>query len=406
MNVQKLKQDFPIFERKIQGKRLVYLDNAATTQKPWQVCEEMDVYYCHSNANIHRGVHSLAEEATKMYEDVRKKVWKFVDGDDDGAVVFTRNATEGINLVAQSYALPRLKAGDQIVLTEMEHHANLLPWQRVARATGAELVYIPVNDTGELVRNWREYITEKAKIVSVCHVSNLLGTINPIKEICDLARHVGAISVVDAAQSAPHMQLHMSSMKPDFVVFSGHKILGPTGVGVLYGRQDLLEEMEPYMVGGSMIKEVDFETASWSDVPWKFEAGTPNIAGVIGLGRAIEYLDSVDMETIAEHSQQLTSVALEELAKISGLTLYGPAESIKRIGIVAFNVEGIHAHDLASLLDEDGVAIRAGHHCVQPLVRKMGIPATARASFYVYNDESDVAALVKSIKRAKRVFKV
>lgn len=406
INSVKLKKDFPILQRKVNGKKLVYLDNAATTQKPLAVIEAEANYYRKTNANIHRGIHALAEEATGQYEAARETVRAFIGAQYVDEIVFTRNATEAINLVSLSWGMANIKPGDEILLTEMEHHANLLPWQRVAKACRARLRFIPVNKSGELdLSELSSLLTSKTKLVGLPQVSNVLGTINPVKQIVDTAHRVGAVVLVDAAQSVPHMPVDVVDLGADFVVFSGHKMLGPTGIGVLYGRRELLEQMEPFLLGGEMIREVSFESATWHDLPWKFEAGTPNIAGAIGLAEAIRYLEKAGMTAIEQHNRQLVERGLEVLQQIEGVSILGP-EPGQRSGIVTFNLAGVHAHDLATLLDEDGVAIRSGHHCAQPLLKKLGIPAAARASFYFYNNSSDIDALAAGIRRAKKVFSV
>jgi cysteine desulfurase/selenocysteine lyase len=405
INISQIREDFPILGRQIQGKRLVYLDNAATTQKPWQVLEAMDVYYCHHNANIHRGIHTLAEEATKMYEDAREKIRAFINAGSLEEVVFVRNATEALNLLAQTWGMANIHEGDVIVLTEMEHHANLLPWQRVASIKRATLKFIPVTLDGLLQLDRLEgLITERTKLVTLPHVSNVLGTINPIKLIVERAHQVGAAVVVDAAQSVPHMPVDVQDLGADFVVFSGHKMLGPTGIGVLYGNKEKLEQMEPFLVGGEMIREVSYEAATWHDLPWKFEAGTPNIAGAIGLGVAVEYLSAIGLKHIREHEELMVAKAMEALDDLEGVTVYGPVNPEIRGGVVTFNLDGIHAHDVASILDREGVAIRSGHHCAQPLIKRMGLTAAARASFYLYNDIDDIDALVRCIRRVREVF--
>ena len=393
-------QDFPLLQRTIHGRPLVYLDNAATTLQPQSVIDAMQSYYQSHHSNIHRGIHTLAEEATAMYEDARLAVQTFINARTAQEIVFVRNATEAINLVSLSWGMSNLKPGDEIVLTEMEHHANLLPWQRLAKATQAKIVFMPLTDDGQLdMELAAKLITDRTKIVSLCQVSNTLGTINPVAKITQIAHRAGAIVVVDAAQSAPHMAVDVQSLEVDFLAFSGHKMLGPTGIGVLYGRQDLLEQMEPFMLGGSMIKEVSYTAATWQDLPHKFEAGTPHIAGAIGLAKAIEYLQAIGLDAVANHEQKLVAQAMQQLQDIPGLTLFGPNSAI-RSGLVSFAVEGVHPHDIASLLDEQGVAVRAGHHCAQPLHRKLGQPASLRASFYLYNTQLDIETLSSTLRQA------
>ncbi len=406
LNPNELKKDFPILQRNVNGRPLIYLDNAATSQKPLAVIEAEAKYYRQTNANIHRGIHALAEAATSQYEAARETVRAFIGARHTDEIIFTRNTTEALNLVSLSWGMANIKPQDEILLTEMEHHANLLPWQRVARANQAKLQFIPVGPTGELdLSGLKTWLTPQTKLVGITHISNVLGTINPVQNIIDEAHKVGAVVVVDAAQSLPHVPVNVTELDADFVAFSGHKMLGPTGIGVLYGKRDLLEQMEPFLLGGEMIREVSFDSATWHDLPWKFEAGTPNIAGAIGLAEAIHYLEKVGMENIEQHNRRLVEQAMNALLQIKGITILGP-ESDKRSGIVTFNVAGVHAHDLASLLDEDGVAIRSGHHCAQPLLKQLGVPAAARASFYVYNDSSDIDILVASIHRAKKLFSI
>jgi cysteine desulfurase/selenocysteine lyase len=403
LHVTKIKKDFPILDRLAHGKRLVYLDNAATTQKPRQVLVALDDYYTRHNANIHRGIHVLAEEATALYEASREKVRQFIHADSVEEIVFVRNATEALNLLAMTWGMQNIKAGDEILLTEMEHHANLLPWQRLAAQKQAILKFVPITPEGVL-EDFANYLTNKTKLVSFPHVSNVLGTINPVQEIITKAHLVGAMVIVDAAQSVPHMPVDVGLLDADFLVFSGHKMLGPTGIGVLYGKRALLEKMEPFLVGGEMIREVTYQSATWHDLPWKFEAGTPNIAGAIGLGIAIDYLEALGMDEIRLHEEQLTQYTLQEMSRIDGLTIYGPTSAALRGGVVSFTLTGIHAHDIASILDSAGVAIRSGHHCAQPLIHRLGLSAAARASFYLYNDEADVDVLVLAIEEVKRTF--
>lgn len=402
-DIDSIQADFPVLQKRINNKRLVYLDNAATSQKPAQVLAAVADYYQHHNANIHRGIHTLAEEATAMYEQARQTVRQFINAQSAEEIIFVRNATEALNLLAFSWGMANLQRGDEIVLTEMEHHANLLPWQRLAAQKQVELKFIPVNSDGGLELD-ESIITRRTKLVAFTHVSNVLGSVTPAKRLIDLAHQAGAITIVDAAQSVPHMPVDVQSLDADFLVFSGHKMLGPTGIGVLYGKRALLEEMPPFLVGGEMIKEVTYTHATWHDLPYKFEAGTPNVAGAIGLAAAIDYLASIDIHAMQKHVQQLVGQAEAELSAIEGVTLYGPAGH-DRYGIVAFNVAGIHAHDLATILDDEGIAIRSGHHCAQPLINKLGLTAAARASFYIYNQPADVVALVNGIGKAQHMFK-
>jgi cysteine desulfurase/selenocysteine lyase len=394
--IEKIKEDFPILKRKINGNPLVYLDSAATSQKPRQVIEAMNSFYSTYNANIHRGLHRLSEEATLAYEEAHRKAGKFINARFE-EIVFTKNTTESINLLA--YSLTRtLKKGDEIVLSQMEHHSNLVPWQQLAKERGLVLKFLEIDENGRLKDGFSP-IGRKTRIVSVTHMSNVLGTINPVKDIAATARDNGALMIVDAAQSVPHFPVDVRKLGCDFLVFSGHKMLGPTGIGVLYGRKDILEEMEPFLYGGDMIKEVTFEKTSFNDLPWKFEAGTSPIAEGIGLAAAIDYLERLGMERIFRHEKALTEYAFERL----DATLYGPPPE-GRGGVISFNAGKIHPHDLATLLDQDGIAIRGGHHCAQPLMGLLGVTGTARASFYLYNTGEDVERLAEAISKARKVF--
>ena len=398
LDVKSIRNDYPIFQKKWANGSFCYLDSAATSQTPIQVIDAVAEYYSDYNANVHRSIYAIGEQATRAYESAREKVSQFIGAEESRSVVFTRGTTEAINLVAYAWGRHNLKKGDEILITEMEHHSNLVPWQLVARDMGATLKTIPFRTDGTL-ENVETYFNENTKIVSVIHQSNVLGTVNPVDEIISLAKSVGAVTLIDAAQSVPHSPVDVSSLECDFLAFSGHKMLGPTGVGVLYGKLNLLEEMEPFLTGGEMIREVTFEKSTWNDVPWKFEAGTPNIAQVIGLGSAVDYLSEIGMDKINAHEMAISNYAVEKLNEIDEVTIYGNPP--KRGGVVAFNLRNIHPHDLAQLLDKEGVAIRAGHHCTQPLMDKLGVTATARASFYLYNDLEDidklVAALIKSL---------
>ncbi|MEM3386877.1 MAG: cysteine desulfurase [Nitrososphaerales archaeon] len=401
-----IKQDFPIFKRRVYGKRLIYLDNAATTQKPRQVIEAMREFYQDYNANIHRGVYRLSVEATEAFENARKKVAKFINAK-ESEIIFTKNATEALNLVAYSWGLNNLREGDHILLTEMEHHSNIVPWQLISKYTKAKIDYISIDKEGLLVDDEVDRLMEKRpKIVSITHVSNVLGTINNVKKIVEHAHKIGAITVVDAAQSVPHMQVDVQEIGCDFLAFSGHKALGPLGVGVLYGKRDLLEDMNPFLGGGDMISRVWLENSEWNELPWKFEAGTSSIADVIGLGAAVDYLNSIGISRIRKHEIKLTKYALETLSEISDLKIYGTNNLEQRGAVISFNLANIHPHDLATILDEEGIALRAGHHCAMPLMNKLGVAATARASFYLYNAESDVDALVEGLNKARRIFKL
>ncbi|MBI4281507.1 cysteine desulfurase [Candidatus Uhrbacteria bacterium] len=415
--MRNLRNDFPILKRKIHGLPLVYFDNAATTQKPRAVIDAMSHYYERTNANIHRGIHTLAEEATEAYEGARKKIADFIGAKDPAEIIFVRNATEGINLVAYSYyslirANRRIvseKEQGVILLTEMEHHSNLVPWQMLNAELGMrnyELGFIPVKKDGTLdYSTLDQLITKKTALVSVAHASNVLGTINDIPRIVRAAHKKGVPVLVDAAQSVPHMPIDVQKLGCDFLVFSGHKMLGPTGIGVLWGRRELLEAMPPFLGGGDMIRSVRYDGFEPNDLPWKFEAGTPNIAGAIGLGAAIDYLQKIGMQNIRKHEMSLTKYALGKMQKILGLTIYGPQDPKKQTGVISFNLDGVHAHDLATIMDREGVAIRSGQHCAEPLVRKFGQTAMARVSFYLYNTKEEVNRFIEALKKAKEIFK-
>ncbi|MBX6351062.1 MAG: cysteine desulfurase [Clostridia bacterium] len=399
------RSDFPVLAREVRGKRLVYLDNAATTQKPFAVLAAVADYYRQHNANVHRALHTLASEATEMYEAARRRVARFIGADDPRGVVFVRNTTEAINLVAASWARARLRAGDVVLLTVAEHHSNIVPWQLAARATGARLRYLPLGDDGRLDLAKLDEALAGVRIVALAHASNVLGTVHPVGEIARAAHEAGALVLVDAAQSAPHMPVDVRELGCDFLAFSGHKMLAPMGIGVLWARPALLEEMEPYMGGGEMIDVVELESSTWREIPWKFEAGTPNVAGAVGLAAAIDYLEAVGRERIHAHEAALGRYARELLAEIPGVVTYGPEDG-DRAGIVSFTVAGLHPHDVSQVLDDEGVAVRAGHHCCQPLMRRLGVEATARASFYLYNDREDALALARAVRRAKEFFRV
>ena len=405
LDVQKIRRDFPILDREVHGKRLVYLDNAATTQKPRRVIEALVDYYERYNANIHRGIHTLSEEATEAYEGVRAKTARFIGAERSESVVFTRNATEGINLVARSWGSKHLRAGDEVVLTEAEHHSNLVPWQIMAAETGARLRFIPIRDDGALdLDAAAEIIGERTKMVALTHMSNVLGTVFPVRRIADLAHAAGALVLVDGAQSVPHMPVNVREIDCDFLVFSGHKMLGPTGVGVLYGRYDLLAEMDPYMGGGSMIRSVALEKSSWGEVPQKFEAGTPNIADTIAFGAALDYLSDLGMANVWAHERDLAQRALRRLDELGGVRVFGSRDVATKGAVISFWYEDIHPHDLGTVLDQEGVAIRAGHHCCQPLMRRLDVPATARASLYIYNTADEIDALASALVKAKELF--
>ncbi|MGB5842885.1 MAG: cysteine desulfurase [Anaerolineales bacterium] len=406
VDINKIQADFPILSREVKpGVRVVYLDSTATTQKPLQVLSVMDEYYRRSNANIHRGIHHLAEEATALYEEARIKIANFINAPAARQVIFTRNTTESINLVAQTWGRKNLHAGDLIILTEMEHHSNLVPWQMLSAELDLRLEFIPVESDGLLDLNvYRQLLEQDPKLVAFTHMSNVLGTINPAAAITKEARNAGAKVLIDGAQSVPHFAVDVQELAADFLVFSGHKMCGPTGVGVLYGRKELLEEMPPFLGGGDMIKRVELRSFTSNSIPHKFEAGTPAIAEAIGLGAAVDYLLDIGMGRIAEQEQVVVNYALERLAEVPGVTIYGP-EAKDRGGVTTFNLNGVHAHDVAQILDGDGIAVRAGHHCAMPLHDKLGIPASTRASYYLYNSVEDVDKLIDSLYRVKKIFR-
>jgi len=406
-DVEKVRKDFPILHQEVHpGVPLVFLDSAASSQKPRQVIEAMDVYYQEMHANVHRGIHELSERATNAYEGARERIARFINAPDPATIIYVRNATEALNLVATSWGRTNITAGDEILLTEMEHHANLVPWQMLAREKGATIRYLPFTEEGKLdLSQLDSFLTEKTKIFSFTAMSNVFGTITPARKLVEAAHRVGAIAVVDAAQSVPHLPVDVQALDCDFLVFSGHKMCGPTGIGILYGRRELLEEMPPYMGGGDMIRRVTLEGFTPNELPWKFEAGTPAIAGAIGLGAAVDYLSALGMENVHRHEQFITNYALEALSEVNGLRLLGPPAAQKG-GVASFVIPGLHPHDIAQLLDEDGVAIRAGHHCAMPLHQKLGISASARASFYVHTTTDEVDKLVASVERAKKIFRL
>lgn len=402
MNINEIRALFPILHQDVNGHPLVYFDSAATSQKPLPVIEALDRYYREYNSNVHRGVHTLGTKATDAYEGAREKVRRFLNAKSAQEIIFTRGTTAALNLVASSYGRANVKEGDEIVITYMEHHSNLIPWQQLAKQTGATLKYIPMQEDGTIdLRDVEATVTEAAKIVAIAHVSNVLGTINPVREIARIAHERGAVVVVDAAQSAPHMKIDVQELDCDFLAFSGHKMCGPTGIGVLYGKKKWLEQMEPVEFGGEMIDFVELYDSTWKELPWKFEGGTPIIAGAIGLGAAIDFLEQVGLDAIAAHEHELAQYALERLAGIDGVTVYGPKE---RAGLVTFNIEGVHPHDVATVLDAEGVAIRAGHHCAQPLMKWLGVTATARASFYLYNTKEEIDRFIAALQKAKEYF--
>ena len=404
-DVEIVRQDFPILQQITNGYPLVYLDSAASSQKPLSVIQALDTYYRCYNANVHRGIYDLSEKASEAYEQARKKVARFVNAASWREIIFTRNATESLNLIAYSWGWANIKPGDTIITTEMEHHANLIPWQQLALRTGARLAYIPMTADGLLdLEAFDRLLNPSVKLVTFTLMSNVLGTINPAREIIDRARAVGAKVVVDGAQAAPHLPTDVQALDADFLAFSGHKMLGPTGIGVLWGKRAVLAEMPPFMTGGDMIKHVTFEGAEWNSLPWKFEAGTPAIAQAIGLGYAVDYLQGLGMEAVRAHEKEITAYALKRLREVEGLHILGPLEPEIRGGAVTFTLGDIHPHDLASLLNHYNIAIRAGHHCAQPLHEKLGLAATARASFYVYNKLEEVDRLAEALEKSKDVF--
>jgi cysteine desulfurase/selenocysteine lyase len=409
LDVAAIRRDFPILSRRVHDKPLVYLDNAATSQKPRQVIQALVDYYEQTNANIHRGLHTLAEEATDAYEAARGKVARFIGGPGGAAspdeILFTRNTTEALNLVAYTWAADNIREGDEIVISTMEHHSNIVPWQWVAERQGAVLKYAEVDQDGKLdLAEIERLVTDRTKLVSMMHVSSVLGTINPIREIAQIAHAHGALMLADGAQSVPHLPVDVSELDCDFLAFSSHKMMGPTGVGVLWGRRAILDAMRPFLGGGEMIEIVERQTTTYNVLPWKYEAGTPNIADVIAFGAAIDYLTALGMDRVREHEIELTAYALEKLGSIPGITIYGPRKAEERGGVVAFTVEDVHPHDLGQIVDYDGVAIRAGQHCCQVLSQSIGVPATARASFYVYNTPEEVDVLVAAVEGARAMF--
>ncbi|MEC2309631.1 cysteine desulfurase SufS [Bacillus atrophaeus] len=402
MNITDIREQFPILHQQVNGHDLVYLDSAATSQKPRAVIEAVDQYYNHYNSNVHRGVHTLGTKATDGYEGAREKVRKFINASSMQEIIFTKGTTTSLNMVALSYARANLKQGDEIVITYMEHHANIIPWQQAAKATGATLKYIPLQEDCTLsLEDVKQTVTSNTKIVAVSHVSNVLGTINPIKEIAKIAHDKGAIIVVDGAQSTPHIKIDVQDLDCDFFALSSHKMCGPTGIGVLYGKKALLENMEPAEFGGEMIDFVGLYESTWKELPWKFEAGTPIIAGAIGLGAAIDFLEEIGLDEISRHEHKLASYALERFRQLDGVTVYGPEE---RAGLVTFNLEDVHPHDVATVLDSEGIAVRAGHHCAQPLMKWLDVSATARASFYLYNTEEEIDKLAEALQKTKEYF--
>ena len=404
LNPEVIRKDFPIFETQAHGKRLVYLDSAATSQKPRQVLDRIVQFYETENANVHRGVYELGEKATAAYEGARRSCARFIGATSTRSIVFTRGTTEAINLVRFTWGVENVGEGDEILLTEMEHHSNLIPWQLLADQKGATLRHLPIDDEGRLrVDLLGDYITDKTKLVGMNLMSNVLGTINPVRQVADAAHSAGALILVDAAQAAPHLSFDVNELDADFLAYSSHKMCGPTGAGVLYGREHLLDEMPPFQGGGEMIREVWADRATWNEIPYKFEAGTPNIAQAVGMGAAVEYLESLGMKEVREHEMELTAYAIERIAS-TGATIYGPKDVSARGGVVSFNLDEVHPHDMATIVDQEGVCIRAGHHCAQPLMRRLDVPATARASFYIYNTQDDVDALIEALEKSKGWF--
>jgi cysteine desulfurase/selenocysteine lyase len=403
MNTSEIRELFPILHQDINGHPLVYLDSAATSQKPISVIEAIKRYYEHDNANVHRGVHTLGSRATEAYENARDKVARFINAKSTEEIIFTRGTTSAINLVASSYARSVCKEGDEIVITPMEHHSNLIPWQQVAKATGATLKYIPLQEDGSInLADVEKVITDRTKIVAIVYVSNVLGVVNPVKEIAEIAHRHGAKILIDGAQSTPHMKVDVQQLDCDFYALSGHKMCGPTGIGALYGKKALLNNMEPIEFGGEMIDHVDLQNSTWKELPWKFEGGTPIIAGAVGLGAAIDFLLDIGLDAIDQHEQQIVKYAMAKLTAIEDLTVYGPSND--RAGLITFNLGDVHPHDLATVLDAEGVAVRAGHHCCQPLMRWLNVSSTARASFYLYNTEEDVDRLALALLKTKEYF--
>jgi cysteine desulfurase/selenocysteine lyase len=416
-NIQKIRKDFPILSKKIYGSELVYFDNAATSQKPVQVLKAIEDYYLNYNANVHRGIHKLSEEATKLFEDSRKTIADFVNGGDKRQIIFTRNATEAINLVAYSWGRKNIRKGDEILLTQMEHHSNLVPWQILAKEVGALLKFIPIDEKGELViqnSEFKKYLNKRTKLVALTQVSNVLGTINPVKEIIGEVKKINSnVKVlVDGAQAVPHLQISLQHLGADFYAFTGHKMLGPTGIGVLWVKKEILEKMPVFLSGGEMVMSVDFESSTYNYTPWRFEAGTPNIEGAVGLAAAVNYLTKIGMKNIRSHEEELTIYALERLKNINRLKIYGTEKIEKRAGVISFNIVNekgevaVHPHDLASILDGEGIAIRSGQLCAEPLMKVLGITASARVSFYFYNTKEEVDKLPSAIEKAKEIFRV
>ena len=403
LDVERIRADFPVLNQEVHGRTLVYFDNAATAQKPLAVIQTLDEYYRRYNSNIHRGVHTLSERATAAYEGARAKVRDFINAASDKEIIFTRGTTESINLVAQSWARSNLKAGDEILITAMEHHSNIVPWQLLCEQIGTVLRVAPINDRGEVIlEEFERLLGPKTRLVSIVHISNVLGTVNPVRHMIERAREHGAVTLIDGAQAVPHAPVDVRALGCDFYAFSGHKLFGPTGIGVLYGRQELLEAMPPYQGGGDMIKMVTFEKTVYNDLPYKFEAGTPHIAGVIGLGAAIDYVNGIGLPAIQAHEHDLLAHATEAVSAVNGVRIIGTAA--EKAGVLSFVMDGIHPHDLGTILDHEGIAIRTGHHCAMPVMERFGVPATARASFAFYNARAEVERLVRGLENVKQVF--
>ena len=403
LDVEKIREDFPILRQRVHGKPLVYLDNAATSQKPQAVLDAVSGYYSRDNSNVHRGIHFLSERATLAYEGARAKVRAFVNASEDREIVFVRGTTEGINLVARTYGKKFLKAGDEIIVTAMEHHSNIVPWQMLCEEVDARLRVVPINDQGELLLGeFQSLLTEKTKLVSVVHVSNALGTVNPVKRIIEMAHRQGIPVLLDGAQAVPHLRVDVQELDCDFYLFSGHKLFGPTGIGVLYGKARWLEAMPPYQGGGDMILSVTFEKTVYNELPYKFEAGTPHVAGVVGLGAAIDYVTGIGMEAITAYESELLAYATETISALPGVRMIGTAKD--KASVLSFILAGVHAHDIGTILDQEGIAIRTGHHCAMPVMQRFGVPATARASFSFYNTKKEIDALVAGVQKVRKVF--
>lgn len=405
-NLEKTRKDFPILSRKVHGKPLIYLDSVATSQKPFSVIQKIEKYYSYYNSNIHRGIYAISEEATAAYEEAREKIKSFIHADSVEEIIYTRNATESLNLIAYAWGRKNITKGDVIVITEMEHHSNMVPWQILVKEKEAELLYVPLNtETGRLdLAAYKKLLEKKPKLVSITHMSNALGTVNPVKEMIVQARKVGAITVIDGCQSVPHFPVDMKDLDADLYAFSGHKMLGPTGIGILYGKKNILEEMDPFLSGGDMIKEVTKEGATWNDLPYKFEAGTPNVAGAIGFGAAIDYLRQVGMDAVWEHEQAIAKYVIEKLNQIDGIIIIGPQDATDRGATISFTLDGVHPHDMASLFDEEGIAVRAGHLCAQPALHTYGLEAVTRASFYLYNTKEEVDVFLEVTEHIQKMF--